>query len=270
MLWRSGLFNFCFYLLMVLFLIVCLSLLFLPLSFRIKLFCLWGGVVMFLHRWIVGVEVEVRGLDRLPEPPFFVASAHQSTWDTQVLFYFLSFPVILMKQELFRIPVLGFYFSNLGFIPVNRSGGVTVLRNLLAATKTALADKREVLIFPEGSRCAPGNFPVCKPGIAFLYSHLDLPCVPVSLNSGLFWPRRSAVHFSGKIIVDFLKPIPPGLPRKDFMGRLEKSIADGNRCLIKETAEAPDPPPTVKAALERLSSQLQTENQGCLAETNDA
>jgi 1-acyl-sn-glycerol-3-phosphate acyltransferase len=145
-----------------------------------------------------------------------------------------------MKRELFWIPFHGWFSHKFEMIPVDRDKGPAALRRMLREAKKRAADGREIIIFPEGTRRAPGAPPDYKTGIVLLYEALGLPCVPVALNSGAFWPRRSLTLKPGTIVVEFLDPIPPGLPKGEFMERLKGAIEGASARLLAE-AKAKEP-----------------------------
>lgn len=202
----------------------------------------WMRGTQALLRHIVGLTWEVRGLEHLPPGPVILASKHQSAWET--LFFHLVRPdlVIGLKEELTRIPVFGWYLMIAGNIRIDRGGAGKALRSLLEGAKRAAARGESVLIFPEGTRMPPGAPPAYKPGVAALYKALGVPCVPVALNSGLYWGRRSYLKRPGRIIVEFLEPIPPGLDRNEFMRLLEERIETATARLTAEATAALEAP----------------------------
>jgi len=189
---------------------------------------------LWLLRAIVGTKLEVRGKDKLPDGACLVASKHQSAWETFALIPMFRDPALLMKRELFWIPFHGWFSKKFEMIPVDRDKGPSALRRMLREAKGRAAAGREIIIFPEGTRRAPGAPPDYKTGVVLLYDALSVPCVPVALNSGLFWPRRSLIRRPGTIIVEFLDPIPPGLPRAEFLARLTSAIETASVRLIAE------------------------------------
>jgi 1-acyl-sn-glycerol-3-phosphate acyltransferase len=195
---------------------------------------------LFLLRLIVGTTMEVRGIETLPQGACLIASKHQSAWETFALIPIFRDPALLMKRELFWIPFHGWFSHKFEMIPVDRDKGPTALRSMLRETKKRVADGREIIIFPEGTRKAPGAPPDYKTGIALLYEGLNVPCVPVALNSGLFWPRRSVTRKAGTIVVEILDPIPPGLGKAEFLSRLQTAIEDASNRLLAE-AKAKEP-----------------------------
>ena len=232
---RSILFGILFYATTVLFLVFGLPLLVLPREWAMAALKLHARTELWLLKHIVGLDFEVRGLDKLPEAPFLVASKHQSAWETFALTPLFSDPALFMKRELFWIPVHGWFSYKFGMIPVDRDKGAAALRRMLNVAKERIATGREIIMFPEGTRRPPGAPPEYKTGIALLYSGLGVPCVPVALNSGVFWARRSWTRKPGKIVVEILDPIPPGLPKVEFLSRLQEAIETASNTLLAET-----------------------------------
>jgi 1-acyl-sn-glycerol-3-phosphate acyltransferase len=179
---------------------------------------------MWWLKVICGTTVEVRGRERLPAGPALIASKHQSAWDTFGLVPLLRDPAIVMKEQLLKLPVYGWFSRKFEMIPIRRESGPSALRLMARESAGRIAQGRDVLIFPEGTRRAPGAPPAYQPGIALLYGELGVPCVPVALNSGVFWPRRSILRRPGTIVVEFQEPIPAGIPRREFMSLLESRI----------------------------------------------
>ncbi len=235
---RSIVFSILFYATSVLFLVICSPLLFGPRKWVMAALDLHSRTELWLLRHIAGLDFEVRGLEKLPDPPFIVASKHQSAWDTFALIPLFSDPALLMKRELFWIPLYGWFSAKFEMIPVDRDRGPTALRQMLRAAQTRAEEGREILIFPEGTRRAPGAPPEYKTGIVLLYNALNVPCVPVALNSGVFWPRRSWKRKPGTIVVEILDPIPPGLPKAAFNSRLQTGIEGASNRLLDEATKA--------------------------------
>lgn len=195
-------------------------------------FCLWW------LRVTIGLDHRLRGLENLPPGPVIVASKHQSSWET--LAYTLLFPhaATVMKRELVYIPIVGWAMARAGNIAVERGDGAKALRGLVRDAKAAISDGRSILIFPEGTRVAVGAEQPYQVGTAALYRQLGVPVVPVALNSGLFWGRRQFVKRPGRITVEVLPAIPPGLAREAFMTTLRERIEGATGRLV---AEAGDP-----------------------------
>lgn len=194
----------------------------------------WNRTVNWLLRHIVGLTYEVRGLEHLPQGACIVAAKHQSAWDTMIFHSLLTDPSVVLKRELLRIPIYGAFAKKVGMIPIDRSAGAAALREMLRVAQARADAGRPIVIFPEGTRVAPGERRRIHAGVAALYDRLALPVVPVALNSGLFWGRRSFVKRPGRILLEFHPPIPPGLKRVAFIARLEAAIQDGSDRLALE------------------------------------
>jgi len=237
---RSLLFNLLFYVTTALYVVLGSPLLFAPRSWAMAALANHAHFELFLLRHIVGLKLEVRGHDKLPRTACLVASKHQSAWETFALIPLFRDPALLMKRELFWIPFHGWFSKKFKMIPVDRDKGPAALRAMLRETRKRVVDGREIIIFPEGTRRPPGAPPDYKTGVVLLYEALGIPCVPVALNSGLFWPRRSLLRRPGTIVVEFLDPIPPGLPKSEFLLRLIESIETAsNRLLAEVKAKEP-------------------------------
>jgi len=237
---RSLLFNLLFYVTTALYVVLGSPLLFAPRSWAMAALANHAHFELFLLRHIVGLKLEVRGQDKLPRTACLVASKHQSAWETFALIPLFRDPALLMKRELFWIPFHGWFSKKFEMIPVDRDKGPAALRAMLRETRKRVVDGREIIIFPEGTRRPPGAPPDYKTGVVLLYEALGIPCVPVALNSGLFWPRRSLLRRPGTIVVEFLDPIPPGLPKSEFLLRLIESIETAaNRLLAEVKAKEP-------------------------------
>ncbi len=200
-------------------------------------------------RTIVGTDLEVRGAERLPRGAALVAAKHQSAWDTFALIPLFRDPAMVMKAELGLIPLYGWFSRKFGHVFVDRGRGPAALRKLIRDARDRAGQGREIVVFPEGTRRAPGAEADYKPGILALYEGLGLPCVPVALNSGAFWPRRSARRWPGTIVVEILEPIPPGLPRAEFRERLIGAIEGASARLLDEALRARRPGPGGRGAL---------------------
>lgn len=197
----------------------------------------WIAVSMWLIRWVAGICVEVRNAERLPKGPVLVASKHQSAWETIWFNQFLDTPAIVLKKELTEIPVLGSMINGAGMVPIDREGGAPAIKRMVIDSKAAIADGRPVLIFPQGTRVAPGDDGLYHPGVFALYRSIGLPMIPVALNSGLYWSRNAFLKIPGKVIVEFLEPIEPGLDRETFMERLQTTIDQATDRLVAEGRE---------------------------------
>jgi 1-acyl-sn-glycerol-3-phosphate acyltransferase len=234
---RSVFFNITFYLWTALISILSLPVLLLSEHGTIWISKLWAVVSLMLLRMTVGLTHEVRGRDNLPKGPVIVALKHQSAWDTIALWVLLESPAIVLKRSLAMIPVFGWYMRRGKAIVIDRKAGAKSLRPMVAAARAAVAAGRPIAIFPEGSRTPVGVRRSYHPGVAALYAQLQLPIVPVALNSGLFWSRRSFLKRPGKILVEFLPTIEPGLDRRHVMAELEGRIEQKTAKLVAETEQ---------------------------------
>lgn len=202
---------------------------------------LWAGHVVWLLRRLAGISHQERGRERLPAGGVIIAAKHQSAWDTLIWHLIADDPAIVMKQELLSIPIYGAFCRKSRMIAVDRQGGTKAMRAMLEAARRALAEGRPIVIFPQGTRTAPGTPATAQPylpGVAALYRGLGVPVVPVALNSGLFWPRHGFLRRPGRIVLEYLEPIAPGLPRASFMIELERRIERATERLEAE-ARAP-------------------------------
>lgn len=230
---RSALFNVVFYLNMIVLMVAALPTFVLPRRALLVILRLWSTTSLWWLRVICGTRVEFRGLERIPPGGFLVASKHQSLWETFALFQIFDDPTFILKRELQWIPLFGWYTRKFRSVPVNRGGGAQALADM---NRLALAEAkagRQIVIFPEGTRRAPGAEPSYRYGIAHMYEQMGVDCVPVALNSGLYWPRRKFLRYPGTIIVEVLEPIPPGLPRDRFFSLLAERIEEASRRLAK-------------------------------------
>ena len=231
---RSLVFNVLFYVVIIGIMLVGLPMLLGPPLVAIRVSYAFSRSVDWLMRHVLGLTVEVRGREHLPPGPALIAAKHQSLWETVGMLLPLDSPVFIVKRELMRLPLYGWYCVRTGMIGVDRDGGAKALRRMAQEARAVLAAGRSIIIYPEGTRSAVGAPPDYKPGIGLLYAQLNVPCVPVALNSGLFWGRRSFLRYPGKIILEFLPPIPPGLPRAEFMARLQRDIETATDALVAE------------------------------------
>lgn len=231
---RSILFNVAFYLNLATWMVAGWFMLLAPRKWAVRMLQAWSSSSVWLLRVICGIKLEVRGYEHLQPGPLLVACKHQSAWETFGLLPLFDYPTFVMKRELFWIPVHGWFSMKFGMIGLDRSGAVKALKKLVADTRKAMAAGRQVIIFPEGTRREPGAAPDYKPGVAALYAGLDVPCLPVALNSGICWPRRKFLRYPGTIVVEFLEPIPPGLHRKAFSKELEQRIETASARLLEE------------------------------------
>ncbi|WP_062227093.1 lysophospholipid acyltransferase family protein [Aureimonas frigidaquae] len=203
----------------------------------------WARSSMWLLHHVAGTRSRISGRERLPKGGAIIAAKHQSFWETFALLPELDRPTFILKKELIAIPLFGAYCRRMGMIPVDRSRRGGALAGMLAAAQAAMREGRQIVIFPEGTRSAPGADPNYRPGIHYLYEALEVPVVPVALNSGLFWPRQAFYRRPGTIRAEFLDPIAPGLDKPAFLARLTDEIEARTLDLIRQAyAEQPDLP----------------------------
>ncbi len=192
----------------------------------------WAKFVLFGLRWICDLKVEFRGLQHRPSGPALVAAKHQGMLDVIVPFVVLDDPCMVMKKELMVLPFFGWFAWKTRMIPVDRSAGSKALKDMVRTARERVAEGRQVVIFPEGTRTEPGAAPDYKPGVAAIYRDLDGPCWPVATNSGVHWPAHGFRRHPGTVVFEFLEPIPAGLKRPAFMTQLEGKIEGTSAALL--------------------------------------
>jgi 1-acyl-sn-glycerol-3-phosphate acyltransferase len=231
---RSIAFNVLFYLNTLIYLIVALPTFFLPYRAIIAVARSWGRTNLALLRIVAGIKLDVRGAEKIPHGPLLVASKHQSAWETFALIPLFDNPVFIVKRELQWIPIFGWLMIKGRMVPIDRSAGSQALVAMTERARIELADNRQLIIFPEGTRRPAGAEPRYKQGVAHLYAEEGVPCVPVALNSGLFWPRRSLRRIPGTVVIEILDPIEPGLDKGIFFERLKDAIETATARLIEQ------------------------------------
>ena len=234
MIFRSIVFNVLFYLNLLVHCIAAIPTLAMPHIAIVKVAAFWGRTNLWLLRVVCGINAEFRGLERIPPGALLVASKHQSLWETFALLWMFSDPAFVLKRELQWIPFFGWYAWKARMIPVDRGRRGQALAALTDRARTELARGRQIVIFPEGTRRSPGAEPSYKFGIVHLYAETATPCLPIALNSGLFWPRRSFMRYPGTVLVEVLDPIQPGLDKEAFAARLQNDIEAATARLIAE------------------------------------
>ena len=182
----------------------------------------WGWYTACLLS-VVGLRHEIRG-DVQKNRQVIYAVKHQSAWETLVLYWELDAPVVVLKRELLRLPILGWFFLRSGCISVDRKTGVAALKKMRQQAMLAAADGRSLLIFPQGTRVASGQSAPYQVGVFALYQATELDVVPAALNSGRFWARNGFIKRPGVVVVHFLPALSKGLPRGSFMTKLEDEI----------------------------------------------
>jgi 1-acyl-sn-glycerol-3-phosphate acyltransferase len=231
---RSLAFNVLYYVNIILWMIVILPVLVMRRRVFVRVARVWARSSLWLLRVVAGIRMEVRGRERIPPGGLLVAAKHQSLWETFALLILFDDPAFILKRELMWIPFFGWYAWKARSVPVNRSAGSQALIQMNQRALEEARSGRQILIFPEGTRRAPGAPPAYKYGVAHLYANLGMPCLPVALNSGLFWPRRQFMRRPGTIVVEILEPIAPGLSREEFFPLLQARLEDASSRLYRE------------------------------------
>jgi 1-acyl-sn-glycerol-3-phosphate acyltransferase len=234
---RSLVFNILFYIVFLLWSLVALPTFVMPRAAMLQVAAWWARTNIVLMRVICGIKVEFRGVEKIPKGPLIVASKHQSMWETISLLRFFEAPFFVVKRELKFIPLFGLFIIKTNMVAIDRAKAGRALLAVLRRAEEEVRHGRQFVIFPEGTRTAPGAPPHYKAGVGMVYVDCGVPCLPVALNSGLFWPRRTFMRYPGTLVVEFLDPIPPGLKREEFLTRLE-SVIEGATNRIVATAQA--------------------------------
>jgi 1-acyl-sn-glycerol-3-phosphate acyltransferase len=231
---RSIAFNALFYLNTLFYLIVALPTFFMPYRAILAVAKSWGRTNLVLLRVVAGIDCEIRGREKIPRGAVIVAAKHQSAWETFALLPLFDNPLFIVKRELQWLPIFGWLMIKGRMVPVDRSAGSQALAAMTERARIELSRGRQLIIFPEGTRRPAGAEPRYKFGVAHLYAAEGVPCVPIALNSGLFWPRRSLRLRPGTVIVEILDPIAPGLDKEVFFKRLQDEIEMATARLIAE------------------------------------
>ena len=237
---RSLIFNVLFYGLMVVTIIVtALWSLVISRDHLMSFVRAWARSSSALLKGVCKLEYEIRGIENIPKGGYIFAGKHQSFWETFAFIPLLHDPCYVIKRELLYVPIWSWYAVKGRMVFVTRGKGQVALKELAIGGARETAAGRPIMLFPEGTRRAPGVEPVYKFGITHLYRQLSVPVLPVALNSGLYWGRRNLLLRPGTITVRVLPPIPPGLATDDFMARLEAAIEGAEDELVgNPTAEA--------------------------------
>lgn len=232
---RSVVFNVLFYLNTLFWLLVGIPTFVMPYHAIIWVAKSWGRVNLVLLRVVVGLDCEVRGREKIPPGALIVASKHQSAWETFALLPLFDNPTFILKRELQWLPLFGWLTIKGRMVPVDRKKGSQALAAMAERARIELNDGRQLIIFPEGTRRPAGAEPRYRYGVAHLYAAGGVPCLPVALNSGVFWPRRRSLHLRpGTVVVEILDPIEPGLDKDAFLARLQDTIEVATARLIAE------------------------------------
>jgi len=229
---RSLLFNLLFYPNFVFWALVALPTLAMPRKALLRVANWWAQSNIVMMRVICNIKVEYRGTEKIPKGPLIVAAKHQSMWETISLLHFFDAPFFVLKRELLRIPIFGQYLMKADMVAIDRSSGRQALMKIAKRAGEEVRRGRQFVIFPEGTRRPPGAPPDYKAGVALIYADCGVPCLPVALNSGLFWPRRTFMRYPGTLVVEFLDPLPSGLPRGEFLSRVQSVIEEATDRLV--------------------------------------
>ena len=223
---RSLLFTILFYLTLIIVFIVAIPTLILPSKATLVCGKVLAYIIIFLLRFILGVKVTFSGIENLKKNErFFVASAHQSLLETFILQAPLQYPIFILKKELLKIPLFGWYLRKIGSIDIVRDTTTKDNLNFFDKIKNNIEiSKRPLLIFPQGTRVKYGERIAFKKGAGRIYEALNLPCIPVALNTGKVWPKNSFLKYNHDIVISFLEPIEPGKDKNSFISDLEEKI----------------------------------------------
>ena len=231
---RSIAFNALFYLNLLVHFVAAIPTLAMPHQAIVAVMKFWAHTNFWLLRVVCGVACEFRGIEKIPAGALLIASKHQSLWETFALITLFADPAFILKRELMWIPFYGWYAWKAGMIPVSRGKRAQALADMTNSARQELNRGRQIIIFPEGTRRAPGAEPQYKYGVVHLYLETGVACLPIALNSGLFWPRRSLLRYPGTIAVEVLDPIPQGLSKVAFFELLQREIEAATARLVSE------------------------------------
>lgn len=235
---RSLAFNCLFYVNLITLLVIGAPALLLPRRFTFAIARLWGRSSIWLLKVMCDTHVEFRGKEHIPKAPFIVAAKHQSIWETFALTLLFDDFCFILKRELTFIPFFGWYLWKSDQIAIDRQNGSSALAQAAESAKKSFAENRVLFIFPEGTRRPAGARPKYKFGVAHIYDVTGVPCLPIALNSGLFWARRSWLRRPGTIVVDILEPIAPGLDKNVFFDLLQEKMEAASDRLLAEATQS--------------------------------
>lgn len=222
--------------------ILLLPLLALPQKYGLPAICaLYGGYISAIERHVLGLRLELRGLEHLPEGSrYIIAAKHQSAYETLKIPFMarLKYPVIVLKKELIYLPGWGLYPLRMELVAIDRASGAKALQQMIAGAERGFAKGRPLSLFPEGTRKAVGAPPDYKPGLAKIYRDLQVPVVPMALNSGVFWGRNAFFKRGGTVVFEFLPALPAGMPPLKMMAELETQVEAATARLVAEAQHA--------------------------------
>ena len=194
----------------------------------------WGRTCLWLLRVVGGTRVDFRGLENIPEGPLLIAAKHQSTLETLALTVPFDRFAYVLKRELMWIPLFGWYLGRAGMVPIDRSKGSRTMSALNEAAVKAIREGRQLIVFPEGTRRPAGAPPAYKQGLSHLYVVLGVPCLPIALNSGLYWRRHGFRRMPGTAVIEMLPLIQPGLARLGFLAEVQSRIETASDALLAQ------------------------------------
>lgn len=233
MIWiRSAIFNIAFFAWTTIIVVVAVPLFAMSQATMVAYARMWSRSVLAMLRLICGLNYRVVGQEKVPEGGVIIACKHQSAWDTIAFFCIVPSPVYILKRELLMVPLFGWCLLKSGMIAIDRKGGASTMRKTIAKAAERLAEGRQIVIFPQGTRVAPGVKAPYQPGAVGLYTHLNTAIVPAALDSGRFWARRSFLKRPGTITLEFLDPIPAGLKRSEAHRLIEERIETASDRLL--------------------------------------
>jgi 1-acyl-sn-glycerol-3-phosphate acyltransferase len=212
----------------------------------------WAKSNLWLQKVIAGTDHHIDGLENIPDGPYICAAKHQSFWDTYAFLPHIADPVYILKRELTWIPLFGWYIKKMKMVPIDRGKRSAAMKTAVRGARQAVAEDRQLMIYPEGTRTAPGAAPRYKYGVAHIYGELGIPVVPIAHNAGLYWPRRKFMRYPGVIRCRILPPIGPGLDNDAFLKKLEEVTEAACDDLLIEAAKSENPPPMPPSAINRL------------------
>ncbi len=218
----------------------------------------WANSSDWLMKVLAGIKVEVIDKEKyLLEDGCIVACKHQSIWEFGAVNAMLRDGAFVLKSELMKIPFFGWYVAKLNHIPIRRGDKGNAMRKMIIEAKGRIAERRQILIFPEGTRMMPGAEPNYRYGVTRLYLELNCPVVPVALSSGLHWPRRKFLRYPGTLRAKFMEPIQPGLSANEFSALLEQKIEEACDALYWMASQDKVHPPLTEAVQKRIAVHLE-------------
>jgi len=221
---RSLIFNLIFYPFSILYTGSLIFFYWLPRKKLLKLSSYYFEITKLFERHILNLRYELIGKQHVPKGACIIAMKHQSVWETLKILDIIDDPIVIYKKAVNWIPGLGWLIMRLDMISIDRSKGTVALKKIIQKAKLRVKENRQIMIYPQGTRITPGEKKPYKHGVAALYKALNLPVVPVAVNSGIYWPKESFIKYPGKITIKILEPIQPGMKADAMLKKLEKMI----------------------------------------------